>query len=129
MKKISSPNLSRRGLNVFHTWCGPSANLESRSEICCMRLAGNTGRKKSPFWYYRTTLSGYIFGTKACIDNRKKLVKLEMWANAKRDGRPAYYRWRPLFNAAVRLTPTTRVPCSSAAKMRNRLKFAGGAPN
>jgi len=26
--------------------------------------------------------------------------KLEMWANAQRDGRPAKYRWRPLFNAA-----------------------------
>ena len=25
----------------------------------------------------------------------------------------------------VRLTPTTRVPCSNAAKMRNPLKFAG----
>jgi len=23
-----------------------------------------------------------------------------MWANAQRDGRPATYRWRPLFNAA-----------------------------
>ena len=23
-----------------------------------------------------------------------------MWANAKRDGRPAKHRWRPLFNAA-----------------------------
>jgi len=50
----------------------PSANLECRCEICCKRLAGNTGRKKSPFWHHRTTLSGYIFGTKACIDNRKK---------------------------------------------------------
>jgi len=29
-----------------------------------------------------------------------KLFKLEMWANAQRDGRPAKYRWRPLFNAA-----------------------------
>jgi len=26
--------------------------------------------------------------------------KLEMWANAQRDGRPAKRRWRPLFNAA-----------------------------
>ena len=26
--------------------------------------------------------------------------KLEVWANAQRDGRPAEYRWRPLFNAA-----------------------------
>jgi len=40
--------------------------------MCCTRLAGNTGRKKSPFWHHRTNLSGYIFGTKACVDNRKK---------------------------------------------------------
>ena len=26
-------------------------------------------------------------------------IQLEMWANAQRDGRPAEYRWRPLFNA------------------------------
>jgi len=48
-----------------------------------------------------------------------------MWANAQRDGRPAEYRWRPLFNAAVWLTPTTTVPCTNAAKQRNPLKFAG----
>jgi len=48
-----------------------------------------------------------------------------MWANAQRDGRPAEYRWRPLLNAAVWLTPTTRVPCSYAARMRNPLKLAG----
>jgi len=48
-----------------------------------------------------------------------------MWANAQRDGRPAKYRWCPLFNAAVWLMPSTRVPCSNAAKMRNLLKFAG----
>jgi len=41
-----------------------------------------------------------------------------MWANAQRDGRPAEYKWRRLFNAAVWL-------CSNAAKKRNRLKFAG----
>jgi len=45
-------------------------------------------------------------------------LKLEMWANAKRDGRPAEYRCRPLFNTAVWL-------CSNAAKMRNLLKFVG----
>ena len=47
-----------------------------------------------------------------------------MWAKAQRDGRPAEYRWRPLFNAAVWLTRTSRVSCSNAAKMRNPLKFA-----
>jgi len=30
----------------------------------------------------------------------EKKKKLEMWANAQHDGRPAEYRWRPLFNAA-----------------------------
>jgi len=48
-----------------------------------------------------------------------------MWADAQRDGHPAEYRWCPLFNAAVWLMPTARVPCSNAAKMRNPLKLAG----
>jgi len=48
-----------------------------------------------------------------------------MWVNAQPDGRPAEYRWRPLFNAALWLTPTTRVPYGNAAKTRNPLKFAG----
>jgi len=48
-----------------------------------------------------------------------------MWANVHSDGRPVEYRWRPLFSAAVWLTPTTRVPCSNAAKTQNPLKFAG----
>jgi len=49
-------------------------------------------------------------GKKKKIEDRKKLQdeniygqgdhKLEMWANAQRDGRPAEYRWRPLFNTA-----------------------------
>ena len=40
--------------------------------MCCTQLAENTGRKKSLFRHHRTTLSGCIFATKACIDNRKK---------------------------------------------------------
>jgi len=48
-----------------------------------------------------------------------------MWANAQRDGPPAEYRWRPLFNAALCLTPTTGVPCSNAAKTRKPLKLPG----
>ena len=47
-----------------------------------------------------------------------------MWANAQRDGRLAECRWCRLF-CEVWLTPTTRVPCSNAAKTRNPLKFAG----
>jgi len=43
-----------------------------------------------------------------------------MWANAQRDGRPAKYRWRPLFNAAVCLTPTTRLVTGQLADTPTR---------
>ena len=47
---FSLRNLSGRRVDVYHTstiytWCGLSANLECRSEMCCTGLAGNTGRK------------------------------------------------------------------------------------
>ena len=38
--------------------------------------------------------NGYLQPT-----THRKHVQLEMWANAQRDGQPAEYRWRPLFNA------------------------------
>jgi len=52
-----------------------SVNLECRSEMWCTRLAGNAGRKNDAknrhlHVHHRTTLSGYIFATKARIDNR-----------------------------------------------------------
>ena len=42
------------------------------------------------------------------VDEHKTIVqrlqvntnRTRMWVNAQRDGRPAEYRWRPLFNAA-----------------------------
>ena len=63
----------------------------------------------------------------ACFFTKKHetQLKLEMWANAQRDCRHAEYRWRPLFNAVVWLTPTTTVPCSNAAKTRNLLLRSG----
>ena len=46
---FSSPNLSRRTVDVYHrptsTHNVASANAECVSEMCCTRLAGNTGRK------------------------------------------------------------------------------------
>jgi len=48
----------------------------------CTWLAGNTGRKKiakkSPSAHHHTTLSGCIFATKACIDNRKNLLNINI---------------------------------------------------
>jgi len=71
---FSSPNLSGRRVHgclpYFDTWCGLTANLDVlqgarwkyRTEKWCQKL---------PSKHHRTTLSGYIFATKACIDNRK----------------------------------------------------------
>ena len=51
-----------------------------------------------------------------------------MWVNAQRDGRPAEYTWRPLFNAAKFGSDAHfYMQCSNAAKTRNQLKF-GGVP-
>ena len=61
-------------LYILHmVW--PKCELKCRSETCCTRLAGNAGpkiTKNSPSAHHCIILSGYIFATKARIDNRKK---------------------------------------------------------
>ena len=47
-----------------------------------------------------------------------------MWANAQRDGRPIQVA-PSVQHHKVWLMPTTRVPCSNAAKTQNMLKLAG----
>jgi len=56
--------------------------LHSRTQLLEARSTAGTKR------------TSFFVGT--ILYNRK----LEMWLNAQRDGRPAEYRWRPLFNAA-----------------------------
>ena len=61
---FSSPNLSRRRLDVYHTSAhdvGLSANFECMSEMCCMRLADNTRHKTSPSAHQSTTMSNYWY--------------------------------------------------------------------
>jgi len=45
-------------------------------------------------------LSWLASGYTITLRRRYMEKELEMWANAKRDGHPAEYRWRPLFNTA-----------------------------
>ena len=51
-------------------------NLRCRSETCCTWLTEKCRTqkvaKKSPSVQHHTTIAGYIFATKTCIDNRKK---------------------------------------------------------
>jgi len=53
------------------------------------------------------------------------LKKTRMWASDQRDGRPAEYRWRSLFNGAKSAGRSLLVLRSNAAKTWNPLKFAG----
>jgi len=49
------------------------------------------------------TVSKVLCATEQKTDHfrdMQNISKLEMWANAQRDGCPAEYKWRPLFNAA-----------------------------
>jgi len=49
-----------------------------------------------------------------------------MWANAQRDGRPAKYRWRPLFSAAkFGWHPLLQCHAVTLPRQENLLKFAG----
>ena len=88
-------------LPYFHTWCGLSANLRCRSEMCSTRLAGNAGRKKSPKIRRLGTIAQLCrdISSHGTYRQSEKLLT-RMWANAQHDGRPAEYRWRPLFNPA-----------------------------
>ena len=71
---FSLPNLRSRRLDVYHT----------STHGACGSLKMHNAKKSSSV-HQRTTLSGYMFATKARIDNRKKLVKqqylLQMYHN------------------------------------------------
>jgi len=60
-------------------WCGPSANLECRSEMCYTRLAGNAGPKKSPKTGNLGTFTQVCWAISSQLRHistiRKKLVK------------------------------------------------------
>ena len=78
---FSLPNLGRRRLDVCHTSTYGVAlvGIEDGGMKCAARgslkYRTQKSRQKSPSGHHRTTLSAYIFATKALIDNRKKCVK------------------------------------------------------
>jgi len=58
----------------FHT-CGLSANLGCRSEMCCTRLAENTGHKKSPKSRYLRTIVQLCRAISSQLRNVSTIVK------------------------------------------------------
>ena len=102
-------------------------------------------RKKSPSGHHPTTLSGYIFATEACIDNRKKLVKQQYllhmspqygelrhtsgWDRFGSLGHPSYFQWLPrLGSVTARQSSSERQP-NYAALNRARHQCSAGRPS
>ena len=77
---FSLPNLSGRRLDVYHTSTHGVAlmRIENVGLKCAARgsLHVQDAKKspKSPSGHHRTTSTGYIFATKALIDNRKNVL-------------------------------------------------------
>jgi len=78
---FSSPNLSGHILDVCHTSTHGVALVRiynaglKCAALDSMEMPVKKIAKNSPSVHHRTNLSGYVFTTKACSDNRKKLVK------------------------------------------------------
>ena len=78
---FSTPNLSRRRLDVYHTTTHGVALVRisdaglKRAARGSMKYRTQKIAKNAASRQHRTTLSRYIFATKARIDNRKKRVK------------------------------------------------------
>jgi len=80
---LSSFNLSGRRLDVYHTstHSGPSANLECRSEMCCKRLAGNTGRTndaKIAIWAPSRNFVGLYRQSEKKLVNQQYLLQMSL---------------------------------------------------
>jgi len=77
-----------------HTNLRPLIFSDDSTEHCqykCCRLSCATLRLSDHICW--TTNTAYT-------SVHMQTLQTRMWANAQRDGRPAKYRWRPLFNAA-----------------------------
>ena len=69
-----------------------------RTYVYCLIL--RCGLKTKCVSIQRKTKSSLMPYSRSTRQRKKIKDKLEMRANAQRDGRPAEYRWHPLFNAA-----------------------------
>ena len=97
--------------------------------------------KKSPSGHHRTNLSGYIFATKATIDNRKKLLSSNISSTCPHNtvnfgplaaeicwrvwGTPCNFNGFRVLAALLHDTPVMGVSQTAALKRRRHLYSAG----
>jgi len=82
-KEVPRPHMGRMRDTLYysHTWRAGTLKPIELSNFKRQKTEQNASKTK-----------------KHKIRIKRKVTR--MWANAQRDGRPAEYRWRPLFNAA-----------------------------
>ena len=101
--------------------------------------------KNATFGHHRTTLSGYIFATKACIDNRKKIVKQQYVLQMSSQygelrllaaetcwrvwGTPANFNGFPVLAALFHGSLVAGVSQTLAALNRGRHLYSAGRPS
>ena len=125
---FSSPNLSGRQLDVYHTstYGVPLVRIWNACLKCTARGSLKIqDAKKSPSRHHHTNLSGHIFATKAYIDNRKKSLNINTSSTCPHNmvnlspitaknrwrvwGTPAYFNWFRVLAALLHGTPEVGV--------------------
>jgi len=135
-------------LPYFDKWCGPSANLECRSETCCVQLAENGGPKKPPKIGHLGTITQFCWAissqlrhistigknllssniSSTCPHNMVNLATSN-WDQSSSLGHPCKFQW------VSRLGSVTAWHCSSgrqpnsAALNRGRHLYSAGRPS
>jgi len=104
-------------VSYFRTYT--DANMSSVTEKIIWYQQDSQSTRNKKFKYFQKSRALTVFQAPKLSTWSTKFIlrlastslskKTRMWANAQRDGHPAEYRRRPLFNAAVWLTPTTSV--------------------
>jgi len=82
-------------LPYFRRWCGLSANLECRSEICCMRLAENTGCKISPKICHLGTIAHFCWAVSSQLRHVLTIGKILVKQHYLLHTSPQYNELRP----------------------------------
>jgi len=85
-------------------------------------------RKKSKKIHYSAQANDSVSSRHTICQLRRNVgqIKLEMWANAQRDGRPVGYRWHPVFNAEkFGPLPLLEYRAVTLPRHETALKFAG----
>jgi len=99
--------------------CQAQQSPSSPSCSGCSVLRSASAANGACFHSHRASCINTFFFAQSRTTKRTR-KKTRTWADDQRDGHPVEYRWRPLLNAAVWLTPTARMPCSNAANIGER---------